>query len=73
MEKRLLDKAMVRADEQAVLFSHTRPDGASCFSANKNMNAENVAINQSSATAVMKFPSGVFKLYPFSVMVKVHI
>ncbi|MCB5504685.1 leucine-rich repeat protein [Coprococcus eutactus] len=53
MDTGLLETAMIRAGEQAVLFSHTRPDGASCFSANKNMNAENVAINQSSATAVM--------------------
>ena len=37
MEKSLLDTAMVRAEEQAVLFSHTRPNGTSCFSANAKM------------------------------------
>lgn len=53
MDTSLLETAMVRAGEQAVLFSHTRPDGASCFSANKNMAAENIAINQTSAASVM--------------------
>ena len=36
-----------------MLFSHTRPDGAGCFSANAAMIAENVAINQRSASEVM--------------------
>lgn len=53
MDSSLLETAMIRAGEQEVLFSHTRPDGAGCFSANAAMIAENVAINQRSASEVM--------------------
>lgn len=53
MDNGLLETAMVRAGEQAVLFSHTRPDGSSCFTANADMVAENVAIGQNSASSVM--------------------
>ena len=53
MEKSLLDTAMVRAEEQAVLFSHTRPNGTSCFSANAKMVAENVAIGSTTSDGVM--------------------
>jgi uncharacterized repeat protein (TIGR02543 family) len=53
MNASLLDTAMVRAEEQSVLFSHTRPNGSSCFSANSLIVAENVAIAQQSADAVM--------------------
>ena len=53
MDSSLLETAMIRAGEQEVLFSHTRPDGAACFSANAAMIAENVAINQRSASEVM--------------------
>lgn len=53
MDTGLLETAMVRAGDQAVLFSHTRPDGASCFSADKNMIAENIAINQTTSESVM--------------------
>ena len=37
MDSSLLETAMIRAGEQEVLFSHTRPDGAGCFSANAAM------------------------------------
>ncbi len=53
MDTGLLETAMVRAGEQQVLFSHTRPDGTSCFDANADMKAENVALGQQSAAAVM--------------------
>lgn len=53
MDTGLLETAMIRAGEQQVLFSHTRPDGTSCYMANKDMSAENVAIGQQSAAAVM--------------------
>ena len=53
MDKDLLDAAMQRAAEVALYFSHTRPDGSSCFSATDKMEAENIAGGQSSATAVM--------------------
>ena len=53
MDKSLLETAMIRAGEQAVLFSHTRPDGSSCFTANAKMIAENVAIGQTTASSVM--------------------
>ena len=53
MDKDLLDVAMQRAAEVALYFSHTRPDGSSCFSATDKMEAENIAGGQSSADAVM--------------------
>ena len=53
MDKDLLDVAMQRAAEVALYFSHTRPDGSSCFSATDKMEAENIAGGQSSAAAVM--------------------
>lgn len=53
MDTSLLEDAMTRAGELAVLFSHTRPDSSSCFSANKYMIAENVALGQRSASDVM--------------------
>ena len=52
-DKDLLDAAMQRAAEVALYFSHTRPDGSSCFSATDKMEAENIAGGQSSAAAVM--------------------
>ena len=53
MESSLLETAMVRAAETAVLFSHTRPDGSTCFCLNPLMNAENIAALQTSAQSVM--------------------
>ena len=53
MDEGLLETAMIRAGEQAVLFSHTRPDSTICFKANPDMMAENIAIGQQTATGVM--------------------
>ena len=53
MESSLLETAMTRAAETAVLFSHTRPDGSSCFRLNPLMYAENIAALQTSAQSVM--------------------
>lgn len=54
MNASLLDTAMQRAAENAVLFSHTRPDGSACSTANDLMAAENVAIGQNNAKEAMK-------------------
>ena len=40
MDAGLLQSAMKRAEELSLLFSHTRPDGTSCFSVNQDMVAE---------------------------------
>lgn len=53
MNKSLMDSAMLRAAECAVLFSHTRPDGTDCFSANDLMYGENIAYGAKSAKDVM--------------------
>lgn len=56
MEQGLLDAAMlVRAPECAVLYSHTRPDGQSCFSVfpESSLKGENIAAGQMSAESVM--------------------
>ena len=53
MDESLLSAAMTRAGETAVLFSHTRPDSSTCFTANGNMIAENIASGQTSAEAAM--------------------
>lgn len=48
--------AKTRAKEISVRFSHTRPNGQSCFTAYPNMNAkgENIANGQNSVSEVMK-------------------
>lgn len=53
MNESLLETAMVRAGENAVLFSHTRPDGSVCFTADPLMHGENVAIGQVDAQDAM--------------------
>lgn len=53
MDASLLEAAMVRAAETAVCFSHTRPDGTSCFTINDKMMGENIALGQTSAYQVM--------------------
>ena len=53
MNASLLDTAMRRAVDNIVLFSHTRPDGSSCFTANNLMAAENIAIGQHNAAEAM--------------------
>lgn len=55
MDKDLLDAAMQRAAECTVYYSHTRPNGSSCFTANlSKMSAENIAIGYVSPAAVME-------------------
>jgi len=53
MSKSLTDAAMMRAGECAVLFSHTRPDGGSCFTVNSDVARENIAYGQSTAKKAM--------------------
>ena len=58
-EDSLMASAQVRAREQEKLFSHTRPDGTSCFTALDEAGVsyrgagENIAMGQRSAAAVM--------------------
>ena len=53
MDKDLMNAAMERSAEIALYFSHSRPDGADCFSACNKMSGENIALGQSDASAVM--------------------
>lgn len=53
MNQSLLDTAMQRAAETSAFFSHTRPDGTSCFSANSLIIAENIAAGQRTPEDVM--------------------
>ena len=53
MNQSLMDTAMLRAAECAVCFSHTRPNGSTCMSANTLMSGENIAFNQKNADDVM--------------------
>ena len=45
----LEEAAMQRAAEISAKFSHTRPDGTSCFDVNENIYAENIAAGSSTA------------------------
>lgn len=54
MDASLLESAMARAAETTVSFSHTRPNGEACFSINKKMFGENIAMGQRDPSAVMK-------------------
>ena len=51
MERSLLESAMHRGFETILLFSHDRPNGLDCFSANSLMRGENIAVNLSSEAA----------------------
>lgn len=53
MDGDLLNAAMLRSGEQALFFSHTRPDGSDCFSVSDKMYGENIAAGQSTPAAVM--------------------
>ena len=53
MDSSLLNSAMIRAGESALLFSHTRPDSSSAFDLNDQMIAENVAAGQTTAENAM--------------------
>lgn len=56
MDTELLEVAMQRAAECAVYYSHTRPDGKSCFTAFSKSGtlAENIAIGYKNPSDVMK-------------------
>ena len=47
MDRSLLESAMLRGFETVLLFSHERPNGLDCFSANSLMNGENIAVYMS--------------------------
>jgi uncharacterized protein YkwD len=53
MDKDLLNAAMQRAAETVVRWSHTRPNGQSCFTVSSKAFGENIAIGQGSAASVM--------------------
>lgn len=53
MEASLLETAMMRASETVLYWSHTRPTGSSCFTANSLMFGENIAWGSSTAAGVM--------------------
>jgi|GEM_PF-305520 len=56
MDKVLLEGAMQRAAELAISFSHTRPDGSSCYGAFRSgytVAGENAAWGQTSSSSVM--------------------
>ena len=52
MDADLQEAAMERAVELSLNFSHTRPNGTSCFTINSGIYAENVAAGYSTASAV---------------------
>lgn len=53
MDKGLLETAMMRGFETALYWDHTRPNGASCFTANSSMMGENIAAYAGDAKSVM--------------------
>ena len=53
MDDDLLDAAMLRGFEISVGFSHTRPDGTTCFTACSKMSGENIAAGSTTASGVM--------------------
>lgn len=54
MDKDLLEAAMIRAGELSLDFSHTRPDGTSCFTLSNKAFAENIAAGYSNPEYVMQ-------------------
>lgn len=53
LSSELTELAMQRAAECALYFSHTRPNGLSCFTLGDKYSAENIAAGQSMPTFVM--------------------
>ena len=53
MDSSLLDTAMQRGFENVLYWSHTRPNGQDCFSANSLMMGENIAMGPDAAGQVM--------------------
>ncbi len=54
MNPQMLEDAMQRSAELTVKFSHTRPDGSSCFTINSEIMGENIAMGYSTPTDVMQ-------------------
>ena len=54
MDESLLDTAMQRGFETALIWDHTRPAGDDCFTANILMMGENIASGQQNPKTVMK-------------------
>lgn len=54
MDKELLHAAMTRAIETQIDFSHTRPNGESCFSVSDKAFGENIAAGNSTAEGTMR-------------------
>ena len=54
MDQGLLETAMKRGAETVIYWSHTRPSGQSCFSADSSMAGENIALGNSTAESVME-------------------
>ena len=54
MDELLLEGAMERAEEQAVFFSHTRPDGTSCFTKWEEKNIESLNITEEKIDNMVK-------------------
>ncbi|MCL2083230.1 MAG: CAP domain-containing protein [Oscillospiraceae bacterium] len=54
MDKKLLGRAMLRSAELEVYYSHTRPDGSSCFTAfpSSSVRGENIGIGFSASKAI---------------------
>lgn len=53
MDASLLDTAMLRGFENVLYWSHTRPNGSDCFTADDLMMGENIAYGSSTAEGVM--------------------
>ena len=53
MDTELLNAAMDRAMETGIYYSHTRPNGDSCFTILSKLNGENIAVNYQSSESVM--------------------
>ena len=54
MDNELFDAAKIRSKEIKTYFSHTRPDGSSCFSISPKLMGENIAWGQRTPKEVMK-------------------
>lgn len=50
----LYDSIIIRAKEISEKFSHTRPDGSSCFTVSKQLHGENIAMGYTSADNVVE-------------------
>jgi uncharacterized protein YkwD len=53
VDAELTKAACIRAKEIVEQFSHTRPDGSSCFTVSDKVKGENIAMGQQTAAKVM--------------------